>query len=293
VGEPAHALLADALDGGAVRTGSDVTGLAERAQQVHVEGPTSDIAADAVVVADGVRSRLRAALFPAHPGIECSGEFAARATAPGLPVGVTPAPGELLDHRTGDRVGRMPMADGRVYWYATWRGDRAVAPAEPAALLGWLRARRTDWHPCVAALLSTTPAGEVHVAETTRLVRPLPALAVGRIALLGDAAHVMTPDLGQGACQAFEDAAILAAALEHATTVEVPRALAGYDARRRPRTGALMRQARRTNRLLTLRGPLGRTRDVGMRLIPTALATRALAAQFRIDPGGARASARR
>ncbi len=234
-----------------------------------------------VVVADGARSRLRAELFPEHPGVERSGEFAARAIAPATDVPL--APGELLDHRTGDRFGAMPMADGRVYWYATWRG--AVAPHDPSARLGWLRTWRAGWHPSVTALLDATAAEDVHVTETVRLARPLPALAAGRVALLGDAAHAMTPDLGQGACQAFEDAVALAAVLDTTTGVDadIDAALARYDAVRRPRTTALMRQAVRTNRLLTLSGPLARARDAGLRLVPHALATRALAAQFRFD----------
>jgi 2-polyprenyl-6-methoxyphenol hydroxylase-like FAD-dependent oxidoreductase len=272
-----HGLLAGALAHGTVRTGCAVHDLEDARAR----------SADLVVVADGAWSGLRATLFPDHPGIERSGEFAARAVAPHPDVPL--APGELLDHRTGDRFGCMPMADGRVYWYATWRG--AAAPNDPAGRLRWLRGRRTDWHPGVPALIGATDPEEVHVTETVRLARPLPALAVGRVALLGDAAHAMTPDLGQGACQAFEDAVALASVLDGAERDTVPAALARYDAARRPRTTALMRQARSTNRLLTLSGPAGRARDIGLRLVPAALAARALAAQFRFTRPQALATA--
>ena len=69
--------------------------------------------------ADGAHSRLRAALFPGHPGLRGSGEIAARAISPrpAMPL----ACGELLDHRTGARFGCMPMSADAVYWYATWR----------------------------------------------------------------------------------------------------------------------------------------------------------------------------
>ncbi len=90
----------------------------------------------------------------------------------------------------------------------------------------------------------------------------------------------MTPDLGQGACQAFEDAVTLASVLDG----DAETALARYDAIRRPRTSALQTQCRRTHRLLTLRGPAGRLRDAGLRLVPGALATRAMAAQMRFTP---------
>jgi 2-polyprenyl-6-methoxyphenol hydroxylase-like FAD-dependent oxidoreductase len=224
----------------------------------------------------GARSRRRGALFPGHPGPRGTGEHAARATAP-APGEIDLPVGELLDHRTGDRVGSLPLGGGEVYWYSTWRAD---APQDPRARHRWLLDRRADWHPAVAALIAATPADAVHVVETAQL-DPLPSFAVGRVALLGDAAHAMTPDLGQGACQAFEDAVALAGALDPA---DVAASFARYDAARRPRTAALARQARGTNRLLTRSGPAARLRDAVLRAVPDALATRALARQLRFAP---------
>ena len=157
------------------------------------------------------------------------------------------------------------------------REDQSVTGTETRRAL---RDDRADWHPCVAALIDA--AADVHVVETAQLVRPLPRLAVGRVALLGDAAHAMTPDLGQGACQAFEDAVTLASALGSDVT-DVPAALARYDELRRPRTGARQR-CRQMHRLLTLRGPAGRLRDAALRRVSTRFATRTLAAQMGFTP---------
>jgi len=255
-------LLTDALPDGTIRWGHPVTRPEEHD-------------ADAVVIADGAHSRLRAALFPQHPGLRGSGEIAARAIAPrpAMPL----ASGELLDHRTGRRFGCMPMSDDAVYWYATWCG---ATPDDPEDRRRWLRDDRADWHPCVPALVEATAAADIHVVETAQLVRPLLTFAVGRVALLGDAAHAMTPDLGQGACQAFEDAVALASVLDG----DAPAALARYDALRRPPTSALQRRCRQTHRVLTLRGPAGRLRDAVLRRVPTRLATRALAAQLGLTP---------
>jgi 2-polyprenyl-6-methoxyphenol hydroxylase-like FAD-dependent oxidoreductase len=250
-------LLTDALPEGTIRWGHTVTTPAGHDAYL-------------IVAADGARSRLRAALFPGHPGLRGSGEMAARAI---VPRPATPlACGELLDHRTGDRFGCMPMSADAVYWYATWRGSAAEGTRER------LRDGRADWHPCVAPLIDA--AQDIHVVETVQLVRPLPRLAVGGVALPGDAAHAMTPDLAQGACQAFEDAVTLAAVLGD----NVPDALDRYDALRRPRTSALQRQCRQMHRILTLRGPAGRLRDAALRRIPTRSATRALAAQMGFTP---------
>ncbi|HYH32769.1 MAG TPA: FAD-dependent monooxygenase [Pseudonocardia sp.] len=276
-----HGLLVDALPAGAICTGLPVTGLDDRGDHVELRTGGGPVRADAVVVADGAHSRLRAALLPDHPGLAGSGEHAARAIAPAAPGGVPLVPGELVDHRTGDRFGCLPLADGGVYWYATWR---APSPTDPVERHRWLRARRADWHPAAVALIDATPADAVHVVETEQLVRPLPTLAVGRAALLGDAGHAMTPDLGQGACQAFEDAVALGAVLDGATAADAPAAVRDYDARRGPRTAALQRECRRMHRVLGLTGWRGRLRDGLLRRVPPVLATRALAAQYRFDP---------
>jgi 2-polyprenyl-6-methoxyphenol hydroxylase-like FAD-dependent oxidoreductase len=263
-------LLVDALPEGTIQWGHPVT------------TPLGH-GADLLVAADGAHSTLRAAVFPGHPGLRGSGEIAARAISPRPATRL--ACGELLDHRTGARFGCMPMSADAVYWYATWRGETADSPRRGGRLAATgtetrraLRDDRADWHPCVAALIDA--AADVHVVETAQLVRPLPRLAVGRVALLGDAAHAMTPDLGQGACQAFEDAVTLVSVLGD----DVPAALVRYDELRRPRTSALQRRCRQTHRLLTLRGPAGRLRDAALRRVPTRLATRTLAAQMGFTP---------
>ncbi|MBO8196296.1 FAD-dependent monooxygenase, partial [Streptomyces oryzae] len=96
------------------------------------------------------------------------------------------------------------------------------------------------------------------------------------VALLGDAAHAMTPNLGQGACQALEDAAVLAAALEGAPDVAV--ALDRYDAERRPRSQAVARAARQAGRLgQQLSHPVAvALRNTAMRLAPSGVTQRAV-----------------
>lgn len=75
------------------------------------------------------------------------------------------------------------------------------------------------------------------------------ALTAGRVALLGDAAHPMTPDLGQGACQGIEDGVFVAACLGQ--DVDRTVALASYEAARLPRVQRMVRESRRIGRLAT------------------------------------------
>jgi 2-polyprenyl-6-methoxyphenol hydroxylase-like FAD-dependent oxidoreductase len=155
---------------------------------------------------------------------------------------------------TGRRFGYARMGDGGVYWFAS-----ALAPAGGTVSPGELRVLRVrfaGWHEPIPALLAATPPGALLRNDVWQL-DPLPRrLAAGRIALLGDAGHAMTPDLGQGACQALEDATVLAAVVAAAEPAEIPAALGRYDAARRARTRMIARRSRSVARLAHLQGPL-------------------------------------
>jgi 2-polyprenyl-6-methoxyphenol hydroxylase-like FAD-dependent oxidoreductase len=92
-----------------------------------------------------------------------------------------------------------------------------------------------------------------------------------RLALLGDAAHPMKPNIGQGAAQALEDAVVLASCVAgHADPEEALRA---YERRRVRRASAVVRASRRAARAAEVRSPLGaRARDAVMKALPDRLA---------------------
>ncbi|GAA1070770.1 hypothetical protein GCM10009663_07060 [Kitasatospora arboriphila] len=198
-----------------------------------------------MVAADGLRSAARALLLPGHPGPRYSGFTTWRTVVPdpGRPV---PA-GETWGR--GALTGVIPLTGGRVYLYAaalTPPGGRAADGDERAELLR----RYGDWHRGLVDLLHSADPAAVLRHDAWELADPLPALHGGRVALLGDAAHAMTPFQGQGACQALEDAVVLAHALAGAA---VTGALAAYTAARLPRTTAVTAGSRRVGRLVGLR----------------------------------------
>jgi 2-polyprenyl-6-methoxyphenol hydroxylase-like FAD-dependent oxidoreductase len=198
-------LLAGRLPEGVLRTGTTVTavdpgGLARRARVTTSAG---DLDADLVVAADGIRSPIRTVLFPGHPGPRYSGCTTWRFVAPRPDR--SPSPAETWGR--GTIFGTFPLADGRVYCYASAFVPAGLRHDDEAAEL---KRRFGDWHDPIPALIGSIGSGDVLHDDVYWLADPLPAYHHGRVAILGDAAHAMTPHLGQGACQAIEDAIVLA-----------------------------------------------------------------------------------
>ncbi len=256
--------LRSQLPDGVLRTGAQVTGVSADTDRAVVELADGErLEADLVVAADGLRSRIRAALHPRYAGPRYSGYTSWRGVTP-EPLDVAGIAGETWGR--GERFGILPLRDGRVYWFA-------VANLPPDADLeahDEVTRRFGGWHTPIPALISATPPEAVLSLDIYDLALPLPSFAVGPVALLGDAAHAMTPDVGQGAGQAIEDAAVLAAAIAREATV--PEALSAYDDARRRRTAGIVKAARRTGRLAQADGTLAvGLRTLLMRLTPPAL----------------------
>ncbi|TQS24782.1 NAD(P)/FAD-dependent oxidoreductase [Microbispora sp. KK1-11] len=273
-----HRALRAPLPPELVRTATPVERLEPDSTGVTVISEGEPVArADAVIAADGIGSKLRAQLFPDHPGLRRTGRMDLRGMLP-RPPGMAPdlLTSQLVDRRSGAMFGLFPVGEDRLYWFT----DSLLHGTPPGAD----EARRqmlslmADWHPLVTALIEATSPDDIYVDPIARLAEPLPSFATGRIALLGDAAHAMPPDLGQGASQAFEDAAALTRHLADAEPADVAQRLLRYDAARRPRANRMMLAASRQSWLTSRTGVAAWLRDTLLRAVPSRLATRQLAA---------------
>jgi 2-polyprenyl-6-methoxyphenol hydroxylase-like FAD-dependent oxidoreductase len=276
-----HQALRAPLPAELVRTATPVQRLEPDPTGVTVISDGQPIArADAVIVADGIGSAIRSQLFPQHPGLRRVGRLDLRGM---LPKPASPDVTELLasimvDRRTGAMFGLFPVGESYLYWFT----DSALHGPPPGAH----QARRdvltlmADWHPAVPALIEATPPADIYVDAIACLAEPLPSFAIGRVALLGDAAHAMTPDLGQGASQAFEDAAAVTRHLADAEPENVEQRLLRYDAERRPRANRLMLASSRQSQLMSRTGATAWLRDALLRAIPRRLAMRQLASMW-------------
>ena len=246
------------------------TGLVDHGDRVTAHfADGSERSADVLVVADGLRSAVRADRVGAVAPAFCR-QTVVRGVAP---EGTRPA--EAFE-AWGDRLrfGRFGLGRDRTYWYAVEAADRPpeTPPVDGAAL----RDRFRSWHASIRALVEATPS-ETLTRYGVFDRPPARGWARGRTVLVGDAAHPMTPDLGQGGAMALEDAVALAAALAGGT--REGEALRRFERMRTPRTARLARQSRLAGRLGQA-GGAARLRDVAVALAPDAAFARAFAWAF-------------
>jgi 2-polyprenyl-6-methoxyphenol hydroxylase-like FAD-dependent oxidoreductase len=204
------------------------------------QGMEAQLTADLVVGADGEASTVRA-----------HGDFGAVARATGACYVRALVPGTGYELGWGEYwtplglLGGAPLGDGSTYLYL----DAAAPPVVRALAERDLDGFRRLW---AAALPLAAPVldrlGSVDELLVNQVVRvDCRRWADGRLVLVGDAAHAMAPNLGQGANSAIVDAAVLAAELAAAQPCE--QALGRYTARRRPAVGWVQDAADRLARL--------------------------------------------
>ena len=195
---------------------------------------------DVLIAADGVRSVIRNYVTQQKP----EPRYADYVNWNGL-VDASP---ELADNHTwviyvggGKRASMMPIGGDRFYYFFGAPMEKGTV-VEPAARREELAELFQSWPEPIQNLIQ-----KLNPLETNRLeihdLDPLDHLVRGRVALVGDAGHATTPTLGQGGCQAMEDAEILCRYLV-TTNISVEDALQRYEAARKDRTAQLVLKAR-------------------------------------------------
>ncbi|MGW4848066.1 FAD-dependent monooxygenase [Nocardia brasiliensis] len=250
-----HAWLVDALRQTELCTGHQVTALDPDTGTVtflRPNGETDTRSADLVVAADGRYSPTRARLFPHHAGMAYAGYLTWQGVVPAdAATGIDVSRASIESWGRGQRFGSMALTGGQVYWYAT-----LSAPPKAYAEKGIDTVARLfrDWPDPIPRLLAATPPESLLRRDIYSLEAPLPTYARKRLVLLGDAAHAITPDFGQGVAQALEDAATLGQlALQLPTAQSL---VIGYDLARHGRTRRLARAAAAWGRVTQWRNPV-------------------------------------
>ena len=236
-------LLSEALPEGVVNTGHKCVDFAQSSHGARVTFENGAVAdADVVIAADGIHSALRPFVYPPSKPV-FSGSVAYR--------GVVPR--KRLPHWADD-VWQMWLGKGKHFLTFPLRRGELInfvgfVPADQEMKESWsavgdpdaLRAEFSTWHARLQELLAV-------IDSTFRWALydrdPLQTWTVGRLTLLGDAAHPMLPHLGQGANQSIEDGMALATVLSRVGSADLSAALVAYEKIRRKRVAEVQLGAR-------------------------------------------------
>lgn len=198
----------------------------------------STATADMAIGADGVHSVVREALWGAEAP-HFTGRVAYRTTYPASRLGDA----QIDDSAKWWGPDRhiviyyvKPQRDEIYFTTSTPEPDFQIESWSQKGELEQLRDAYKDFHPQVRAVLDACP----EVWKWALFERdPMPQWRQGRITLMGDACHPMTPYMAQGAAQSLEDAAILSRCLDGVEIDGIEDALQRYEDARKPRTARI------------------------------------------------------
>jgi 2-polyprenyl-6-methoxyphenol hydroxylase-like FAD-dependent oxidoreductase len=201
-----HAAIAARVPADTVRTGAEVTSIEQADGEIRVrlrDDPTP-VTGDLLVGADGLHSVVRRHVLGDRPP-RYAGETIFRGIAD-FTLARPEISRELFG--AGRRAAYYDLGNGRVYWWAT--APLAAGTQVPrAARRAYLSEAFAGWAFDLPGVLAATPDERILQNDIYDRL-PAPRWHRGRAGLLGDAAHPTTPNLGQGACMAIEDAVVLA-----------------------------------------------------------------------------------
>ncbi len=192
---------------------------------------------DSIVGADGIHSTIRKQLFP-DSRLRYSGQTCWRGIADiELAPDYTHLAAELWG--PGIRIGFSSISERSVYWFGV-KSSKADQIDPEAKRKDKLLNLFSNFHPIAVSLIENTPNDHIIQNDIWDL-RPMKQWYQGRVCLIGDAAHAMTPNMGQGAAQAIEDAYFLANQITRCSSHS--EAFAQFQALRRKKVREVVNQS--------------------------------------------------
>jgi 2-polyprenyl-6-methoxyphenol hydroxylase-like FAD-dependent oxidoreductase len=277
-----QAALASRLGRDCIRLGADVGGFSEDGSQVQIKPRDGTVASgDFLVGADGLRSVVRRQLLGDGDPVYL-GSTIWRGMAGSERISLLQAHGSNWVGR-GSEFLAFHLANDLIYWAGVTKEPRGEKPGPDGNKQDVLD-RFGNWAEPVPALISATE--DEAILRNDMYDRP-PARrwSGGRVTLVGDAAHPMTPNLGQGACQALEDAVSLGESLKGASGLTEGFEL--YARRRLRRANRVVVMSRQATRGVQLDNPLlCLIRDGFASILPRRVILRMLDATLAAQPSG-------
>lgn len=237
-----QAMLFDEVGAENIRLGHNLVGVEDDGETVTAHFENGETATgDVLIGADGAHSTVRQYVLGGPTERRYSGYVNYNGLVP-ISADLAPADQWTTWVGQGKRASVMPIANGRFYFFLDVPLPLGLSPDKDAYKAD-LSEYFSGWAPPVQHLIGTLDPATTNRVEIHD-IEPFTTWTRGRVALLGDAGHSTTPDIGQGGCQAFEDAIVLAMALQ-TNTLGIEDALVRYQNRRNERTAELVLRARK------------------------------------------------
>jgi FAD-dependent urate hydroxylase len=252
---------------------------------VHFENGET-IETDILIGADGIHSVVRKHLFGDIP-LRYSGQTCWRGIAK-MQMQNPKHTAELWGTKGGLRAAYTQVNAEEVYWYITLKTGKGTK-IPPQEVQSYLTNLVSEFNSEIQIAIINTD--NQHIIQSDLFdIKPLPQWYRGNIVLLGDAAHATTPNLGQGACQAIEDAYYLAACLsENPSRLlrDVPlvlEAFSAYQAKRKPKADFVIKTSYQLGLLNNIGGSIGfRLRNFLLKIMPQSIGERQFDYLFALD----------
>lgn len=178
----------------------------------------------------------------------------------------------------GTRFGIVPLANGEVYWFAVARYKKDF---RKEFKIEDLEEIYKDYHPIVGEIISKTSKENILTNEINDL-KPLKNWFSKNMCLIGDAAHATTPNMGQGACQAIEDALAIAICLEGEKDLQ--RAFSKFQKIRMKKANGVINQSWQIGKMAHWENGIGRSlRNFILKMTPESIAAKQSAKIFELN----------
>jgi len=231
---------------------------------------------DYLIAADGIHSQIRQQLLPGaqtrYAGYTCW-----RAVIDNTDLSME---GSTESWGPGKRFGMVPLADNKIYWFACTNASPQDVRMKNFTVKD-LYHHFQDFHDPIPSMLLQT-RNEALIWNDIIDLKPIDNYAFERIVLIGDAAHATTPNMGQGACQAIEDAVILASEIKLRS--DIPAAFKSYEEKRVKRTHFIVNNSWSLGKIAQLENKfLCTLRNFALRAMPASLNERQVKKLYEVD----------
>ncbi|KKO93335.1 monooxygenase [Sphingobacterium sp. Ag1] len=272
-----HQFLLSKIPKGQVHLGKRAVSFERAGEDIHVYfADGSHVQGQTLLIADGVHSALRQQLIPGSAP-RYSGYTCWRATIDNSSIQL--GKGTETWGSKG-RFGMTPLVNNRIYWYACINTE-AQNPVFKRWKTKELLENFKDYHAPIPTILLETKDSEL-IANDIIDITPLQQLAFDNILLLGDAGHATTPNLGQGACQAIEDVAVLINELQSSDSINL--AFKRFEKRRLDRVNYICNTSWRIGKIAQWENPfLIGMRNFCMKIMPNRMKQQQLNKLLSVD----------